>query len=390
MSFNKNILKLKTACILPILLPILCAAQDSDRHVQKIYLNGYIKALPSWNLPGNFERMSQTNIFHNRININIKASNHFQSGISFRNRLIWGDDVKQNPGYSSLIRNTQELLNLSAIWVQDPSLILYTNTERLWVEYRKSKWNLRIGRQRINWSMTGTWNPCDLFNVYNFLDVDYEERPGTDAIKFSYQTGEMSSLEFAFAPGKSANKAITAGRYTFHKNQTDFQLLAGLYKRRISFGGAWAGRLGETGWKGELQYFMKRGTEKPQLNMTTEFDHVFKKGWYLNGGMLYNANGISKRISKMDTLRFEFTPLQLMPTKFNFIFSSSKEINPIFSFTSSILYSPNSNLLILLPGLRLNMGSNLDADFIWQSFFASTERFKAMNHRGFIRIRWSY
>ncbi|MFO0414401.1 MAG: hypothetical protein ACK50E_02020 [Bacteroidota bacterium] len=31
-----------------------------------------------------------------------------------------------------------------------------------------------------------------------------------------------------------------------------------------------------------------------------------------------------------------------------------------------------------------------DTYFIWQVFFASADRFKAMNHRGFIRIRWSY
>ena len=383
-------MKPKTLFAISIILPLICASQDSGRLVKKMKLNGYVKVLPSWNLPGNFDLLNQTNIIHNRMNFQIKTSEHFESGISFRNRLIWGDEVKQNPGYSSLLRNSQELFNLSAVWVQEPNLILHTNTERLWIGYRKAKWNLRIGRQRINWSMTNTWNPCDLFNVYNFLDVDYEERPGTDALKFSYQTGEMSSIEFAFAPGKQANDAISAGRYTFHSKQTDFQLLAGLYKRRISFGGAWAGRLGETGWKGELQYFMKRGSDKSQLNITSEFDHVFKNGWYLNSGILYNANGINGRIFNMDTLRFEFTPIQLMPTKFNFIFSSSKEINPIFSFTSSVLFSPNSNLLIFLPGLSWNMGSNLDADFIWQSFFARTDHFKAMNHRGFIRIRWSY
>jgi hypothetical protein len=386
----KIILKRRSVYIILFLIPVLSTAQDSSLVNKNIQFNGYLKTLPAWNIPANMNQPQLTQIFHNRLNIQIKISDHFYSGISFRNRIIWGDEVKQNPKYDQFLRNRQDLLNLSVVWLKKPDLIIHSNTERLWTEYRRDKWNLRVGRQRINWSMTATWNPCDLFNVYNFLDVDYEERPGTDALKFSYLIKNMSSIEVAYAPGKNVNQTIAGIRYTFHKRKTDFQLLAGSYKRRWSIGGGWAGSLGETGWKTELQYYVSRGAEKGHLNITTELDHVLKKGWYFNLGMLYNSTGIDRRILKMDTLQFEFTPLQLMPTKFNLIISSAKEINPAFSFTSSILYSPNSDLLIVLLGLKWTISNMFDSDFIWQSFFVRTDDFKAMNHRGFIRVRWSF
>ena len=53
-------------------------------------------------------------------------------------------------------------------------------------DYRDNKINFRIGRQRINWGTTTIWNPNDIFNAYNFLDFDYEERPGMDGGKFQY------------------------------------------------------------------------------------------------------------------------------------------------------------------------------------------------------------
>ena len=368
----------------------LCKGQDSDRHKYSMQLNGYVKSLQTWNAPGDISRLNNTSIIHNRLNMQLKVSDHFYSAISFRNRLICGDDVRQIPHYKQVLRNRQELLNLSATWIDHPDLILHSNTERLWAEYRRPKWNIRVGRQRINWSMSNTWNPGDLFNVYNFLDVDYEERPGTDAIKFLYQTGDLSALEIAFAPAKHKNQDIKAIRYTFNQWETDFQFILGSYKKRISLGGGWAGHLKETGWKGEIQYYLKKGPDKDQLNITIEMDHMLKNGWYFNSGILYNSNGISGNIFSADSLRFEFTPLQLMPTKLNTILSASKEINPIISVTSSFLYSPNSNLLIVLPGIKANLGNNFDADFIWQSFFAGTEIFKAIRHSGFIRIRWSY
>lgn len=39
------------------------------------------------------------------------------------------------------------------------------------------------------------WNPNDWFNTYNYFDFDYEERPGTDAIRVRvYFKDGMSSL----------------------------------------------------------------------------------------------------------------------------------------------------------------------------------------------------
>ena len=67
--------------------------------------------------------------------------------------------------------------------------------DRLFIEWNKEKWNIRIGRQRINWGINLAFNPNDIFNAYNFLDFDYEERPGVDAARVQYYYGSFSGLD---------------------------------------------------------------------------------------------------------------------------------------------------------------------------------------------------
>ena len=44
------------------------------------------------------------------------------------------------------------------------------------------------------------WNITDLFNPQSVLDFDYEEKPGSDAIRIQYFTGVIGRLEFVFKP----------------------------------------------------------------------------------------------------------------------------------------------------------------------------------------------
>src|SRR5690606_36400281 len=131
--------------------------------------------------------------------------------------------------------------------------IFHTNIGRLWLEYKKATWNIRVGRQRINWGITNTWNPNDLFNSYNLLDIDYEDRPGSDAVKGQYLVNNLSNIEVAVAGTRQ--RPIAAAKYSTNYRNYDLQWNAGLYQNRFTAGFGWAGRIKDAGFKGEVQYY---------------------------------------------------------------------------------------------------------------------------------------
>jgi hypothetical protein len=324
------------------------------------------------------------------LNLKWKPAASLTFAAEFRTRVIWGDEVRLIPNYAFLLRNENEFKNLSATWLNSRSLVFHTNTERLWIEYQKKKWTVRAGRQRINWGITTIWNPNDIFNTYNFLDFDYEERPGSDAVKVKYNVSDFSNLEIAYAAGNKIIKPISAVKYDFNKGGYDFQFITGIYQNRFTLGAGWAGSIKEAGFKGEVQYYSGKSNQKAHLNASIEGDYAFKKGWYLNTGILFNSEGLQTKVNSFDSLNFKFSPLQLMPTKWNFVITGSKEITPLLSGSTAVLFAPGTNLLLLLPSFRYNLATNLDADLVWQSFFAETNRFKALNHRVFLRLKLSF
>ncbi len=377
--------------IAPILFCQVMLAQDSSESKEKWELNGYLKNMENLTFDHLSKQVTSGNLLHNRINIKWMPSATFTAVAQIRNRLFWGEEIKLTPSFSSLLKNENEKINLQVQWINSASVVLHTNTERLYVDYRTEKWNARVGRQRINWGVTTTWNPNDVFNSYNFLDFDYEERAGVDAAKLQYQFNDFGNVELAYSLTGNNKGDIAAARFSFNKWNYDFHILSGWVNKQASTGAAWAGSIKESGIKGELEYYFRSKHANDRLNVVLEWDHMFKKGWYANFSTLYNSRGVDTVVNNFSSINLELSPQNLMPTKWNLIATTSKEITPLLSANMSVLFTPGTNLLILLPSVRYNLATNLDVDLVGQSFFSELNNtFRGVSTRIFLRMKWSF
>jgi hypothetical protein len=365
-------------------------AQDSLPPLKRITVNGYIKDLQSLNFDKDFRNLVTGNLLHNRLNFKWKSTEQVTAVAELRTRLFWGEEVRLTPGFVALLRNEIEKVNMQKAWIDDESLVLHSNVERLYLDYRKEDLNVRIGRQRINWGVTTTWNPNDIFNAFNFLDFDYEERPGVDGGKVQYILSNSSSAEMAYAfSGKSGS--VGALKYSLNRWNYDMQVIAGWFNDHPTAGLGWAGYIRDTGFKGEAQYYFPTGDTSGHINLALEGDYMFKKGWYVNAGFLFNQQGLDQPVNDWTSINLKLSPENLMPTRWNFILSGAKEINPLLSANLGVLYAPGTELLIVLPSFQYSMAPNLDVNLIGQSFFAEIANdFEGVNTRLFLRLRWSF
>jgi hypothetical protein len=380
---------------LPIFLVLflanICIAQDSSILPKKLTVSGYVKNLETLRFNRNFKELISGNLIHNRINVKWKPSQKINTAAEFRNRFFWGEDVKLTRNFADQLRNENERMDLQKAWIKNRSMVLHTNVERLYVDYNNSDLNLRLGRQRINWGITTTWNPNDIFNVYSFLDFDYEERPGVDGGKFQYNISNAFNVELAYATTGRKKGEVAALKYALNRWNYDMQLITGWYNEHPTIGAGWAGYIKDAGFKGELQYFFAGKDSSGHFNVAIEGDYMFKEGWYVNMGLLFNHSGLNKPVNDWNTIDLKISPENLMPTRWNFIITAAKEITPLLSANMSVLYAPGTNFLILFPSLQYNAATNLDVNFVWQSFFAElNRRFEAFNHACFLRMKWSF
>jgi len=220
------------------------------------------------------------NLIHNRLNFKWYPNENWTFKADLRTRLFFGEIVKSTPNYGELVGDANnDFFDLSVLLVDQPSFVAHTMLDRLYLEYVKGNWEVRLGRQRINWGINTIWNPNDIFNAFAFTDFDYEERPGSDALRVQYYTGFASSIEVAVKAFDKWEDAVAAAMIKFNKWNYDFQILTGVVNEEWVIGGGWAGNIKNASFKGELSYFQSFD-EMVDNSFAATFgmDYSFKKG----------------------------------------------------------------------------------------------------------------
>jgi hypothetical protein len=116
------------------------------------------------------------NFIHNRLNLKYYPSATLTAALEVRNRIFFGSAITQIPDFADFVDVDNGYFDLTALVIKKKSMLAVVQVDRAWVDWYKGDWQVRVGRQRINWGKTLVWNPNDLFNSFNFTDFDYEEQ----------------------------------------------------------------------------------------------------------------------------------------------------------------------------------------------------------------------
>lgn len=338
------------------------------------HLKGYMKDLSIVNhspLTG----IVQDNFLHQRLNLRIYPTQNITAGIELRTRFFYGETVKLNPNYAETIDMSTGLVDASWLLIDQPGYFLHSTIDRGWVNYSNNRWDITLGRQRINWGISTIWNPNDLFNTFNFADFDYEERPGADALRIQHYFKNRNSAEIAIKPDSGMDNSVYAGLYKFNKWNTDFQILGGVYYTDWVIGGGFAGNLGMAGIKSEMSYFIDRKNINAQgvFSGTIGMDYSFRNGLYVGGSALLNSSGVSSAVGLTNPTLFSNTlsAKNLMPTQWSALTQVSYAFNPIISASAATIYTPGVNLWFAMPSITLTIANNWDILLLSQAVVSS-------------------
>lgn len=364
----------------------------------KFTFKGYLKEMPSFTW---YDTMLFQNLIHNRINLAWYPSSNFTAHLEFRNRIFTGDYVKYIPNYGEIVNANNDFFTLSYNIIDNQSVIFNVMIDRAYVSWVKNNWEVKAGRQRINWGVNLAWNPNDWFNAYSFFDFDYEERPGSDALRVSYYTGVASSIEVAAKLADDVDDFVAAGMWKINKGNYDLQFLGGFANGDLALGTGWAGNLGGASIKGELTFFTK--TVDTEINAlynqmflgAISADYSFQNSLYLNGSVMYNSNGAYDPdfgISLINQRIGGFTVRDLSPYYWSSFVQGSFQFSPLWFGGMAVMVYPGSNTFFINPSVSFSMAENFDLDVIGQLFFGEDVfgDYGAISESLFVRVKWSF
>lgn len=381
-----------------LLLCIIILVTTSFYGQENWMLKGYLKGLASAQTIDDGDWLIE-GVVHNRMDFNWYISNKFTFTAGLRNRVIAGNTVSSIPDYSDFVGRDNGYFNLTWVWADQESWIGISQFDRFMLDYTTGNFQVILGRQRINWGQTFVWNPNDLFNSYSYFDFDYEEKPGSDALRMQYYIGESSKLELSTSLD-SEGKVTSSLFYRFNTKGYDIQFLSGIYTETdVVLGGGFSGSIAGGGFSGEFTYFhpIEDDMESGKATMTLHYDYTFKSSLNLQFETLYNGFGADDMSGGLEDVLFQdLSPKNLFPTKWAFFGSGAYDLSPLLRLTISGIYGPVGNFMYVGPTINYIMANNMELAGIGQFYYMDEIQDSMGNplvnsgYAIFIRYKWSF
>jgi hypothetical protein len=353
---------------------------ESRAQLSPLQFGGYAKNLITYadgdieDFPVEFGRWQNTGQL--RLNAYYYATDALVVSGQARNLLVYQKDNALLRAFQDELTTSSYYFDLKYEWLEEDNLYGTSEIDRLYLNWRQQKWEVVLGRQRIAWGTCLVWNPTDLFNPFDILDFDYEERPGTDALQIQYFIGPVSQFNISATPGRTRQDVIYAGRYVANRWDYDFAVIAGWQRNSLRLGTNWAGQLFDGGFRGEILYtdpnmkyrtfnpeatsifdlYVDREVSRPFWTIALSGDYTFSNSFYIHTEYLYNGLGTT---GKAGSRRFDviFTG-ELTPARQSIFQEFAYQLTPLLRGDFFIIFNPNDKSWIAAPSLQYSVATN--------------------------------
>ncbi len=283
-----------------------------------------------------------------------------------RTRLLIGDSVSGS--FAPDARRWSEdpgWLDLTAAPLVADGVVLQTQIDRLYAQWSRRDWRVRAGRQRINWGVTTTTNPNDLFNSDSLYEFDYPERPGADAIRVERYFGFAGRAELAAAPGRDGNEPVVAGLVANNWQSVDWQVLTGRYRDRWAAGGGIATGVGPLGVKAEWTSFLDAGARLSDIQsvVAVSLDSVLANGDYVTTALLWNQSAGEEGSSGSGAGTGPDNP---SVSEWQHSIQWSRSVTPLLRVNAAGSWYPGSPGGVLSPSVEYSVTQVWDASLVGQ------------------------
>lgn len=377
---------------------IAISAQDNK---EKFSASGYLSFTESAmhiNFPQ--DQWYWESLLHNRLNFYYYANSSLSFSLQLRNRVIYGDRLLNDlfDFYRNSVSDDAGIADMSWTYTEGGSYLFNSAVDRLWMKYTGKKFEITAGRQRINWGVNYVWNANDWFNNFSFFDIDYLERPGSDALRFSYFTGVLSQAELVIKTD-SSSKITASALYKTNIKQYDLQFQGGVLSGEdLALGFGWAGGLGNLGFRGEMSYFhpLSHFSDTTGLFLiSVALDYTFPNSLMIQAEGFYNQQQKGLTESFADFYSRPSSVKNLSFTEINLFTQVSYPVTPLINVSLALIFYPEVKGFYLGPSVSWLPANNLEAALFFQYFngefpVAAGVSLKQELAMAFVRVKWSF
>ena len=342
-----------------------------------------------YSIPNSPETVYYLPLLHHRINTIWSFGHHLTLKADLRSRIFWGKHQDLFQEFASNLKvNTQGAFPMEALWLKTDHLLAHTVADRFYMQYEQGPWIVSAGRQRINWGLGNFWNPLDWFNAFSYLEIDYDEKPGSDGLRIQHFLDNGMSLEVAGTAYDEFDRLHLGLAWKFNLGTYDVQLQLGVLDTNWATGIGWSGYIGDYGYKAEASLVTREND--PLIQASMEWDASFGDGWYVNLSGLYVSEGKTS-LDFGGLTGFQTGNDILFPYRWTIGGLGSKQISVRTTGAMSLLYSPGGdNSLIFFPTISYSLSQDWDLDISSQIQFSGHSLYQNQVSAFFLRLKYHF
>ncbi len=362
-----------------LLLAFYCAVPTTAAGLLEWTAGGYLKDFLTRSETPSADSAAGPGMWQNtlqlRLNLHLYPTQTVTAALESRHLLVFQRNVGIETGYGRLVTPQGDYyFDLDGIRTRRNS-VLRTTIDRLYADWTYRSLEVTAGRQRIAWGTCLVWNPVDLFNPYNVLDFDYEEKPGTDAFRIQMYTGAVSTVEVAGAPGRTGREAAYGIRCVTGLRGYDLGVVGGWERRFWRMGMEWAGQIAGGGFRGEALYSRPgetivlgaqvgtgpsdgtvSGEARDFWTLALSYDYTFHNSFYIHDELLYNGLGATDDAG----LRRTETAVtgELSPARYSVFHEFAYDLTPLLRADIFALLNPRDHSWICISTLAYSLSAD--------------------------------
>ena len=421
----------KSSVIVLFLILVLTIQAHAQTKPKKVRFSGFLEYLNNtwipqgelYNTLGMDDWQMQGTIY-NRLNFWYAPTQNFEFYVGMRNNFAFGPlvatytDLFNMAGlsYSDLVTYDPGFFDLTFKIADSRSYILYTNFDRANFKWTLDKFELTVGRQRINWGQNLIWNPNDIFNAYNFFDFNYIERPGSDAVLMEFYTNDFSSIQVA---GKLSYiqvaedtsvlilneelRLTAAAMYRFSKWNYDWQFFGGMMETDVTAGLGWAGSIAGTGFTGEVSWFRDMDKFSDTTGVVVAsigVNYTFRNSIFINFSGIYNSAGSTGPANaSAESILGSFSQVfsqslnakTLTRSRLDLFGQISYPVTPLINLDLASIYNPYDGSGFMGPTVTFSLSDNMSLGLVGQLFWGDTfTEYGDIGQMFFLDLKWSF
>ncbi len=360
---------------------------------KKIELSGYYKNLfVNSRTLALFPPAESYSLDLNRLRLKLDAniSDKLSFNIQYDNEVLLGNYLQTTQFLTVKNLPSDNYFDLESSYIDSNSIYAIQSIYRAYAALALPDIDIRIGRQRIAWGTAMLWNPMDILNPFNPIQLEREERQGVDAILLDWNVDALSRFSLVYA--RQRYNSSTAIRWRSNQKGFDFSLMAGRFQNDSVVGFDFSGQINNIGVKGEITRTdpgNDQGNKNSYIRAVIGADYTFANTLSLNIEAYYNGQGTSG-ITAYNFNRLFTGKIQSL-ARYYLGGYLGYDITPLLRWDNYFIYNLDDDSYFIAPGLSYSLSDNIEFSGGIQAFNgASGTEYGTLENLYYLQLQWFF